>query len=151
MIQYIVDAFTDTLFAGNPAAVLPCRQMPSPEMMQAIAIENNYSETAFVVKRGPAEYDLKWYTPGGEVELCGHATLATSFVLHHFIEPDAEELHRLENVVEVPIRQVGIGLTYTFGKQGFQVKKTRKSITNDDVINNTNGQAPGTGAGQINM
>ena len=59
--------------------------------------------------------------------------------------------YRLENVVEVPIRQVGIGLTYTFGKQGFQVKKTRKSITNDDVINNTNGQAPGTGAGQINM
>ncbi|MBR5661857.1 MAG: PhzF family phenazine biosynthesis protein [Bacteroidales bacterium] len=92
MIQYIADAFTDTLFAGNPAAVLPCREMPAPELMLAIAIENNYSETAFVVKRGNGEYDLKWFTPGGEVDLCGHATLATSFVLHRFIDPDVETL-----------------------------------------------------------
>ena len=114
MIQYIVDAFTDTLFAGNPAAVLPCRQMPSPEMMQAIAIENNYSETAFVVKRGPAEYDLKWYTPGGEVELCGHATLATSFVLHHFIESDAEELHFHTLSGELIVRPGADGYTMVF-------------------------------------
>ena len=114
MIQYIADAFTDTLFAGNPAAVLPCRQMPSPEMMQAIAIENNYSETAFVVKRGPAEYDLKWYTPGSEVELCGHATLATSFVLHHFIEPDAEELHFHTLSGELIVRPGADGYTMDF-------------------------------------
>ncbi len=93
MIQYIVDAFTDTLFAGNPAAVLPCRKMPVPELMLAIAIENNYSETAFVVKRRKGEYDLKWFTPGGEVALCGHATLATSFVLHKFIDQDVEAMH----------------------------------------------------------
>ena len=53
MKQYIADAFTDCLFGGNPAAVLPCKAMPSPELMQAIAIENNYSETAFVVKTAP--------------------------------------------------------------------------------------------------
>jgi PhzF family phenazine biosynthesis protein len=53
MLQYIADAFTDTLFTGNPAGVLPCREMLDPALMQAIAIENNYSETAFVVKRGP--------------------------------------------------------------------------------------------------
>ena len=93
MIQYIADAFTDKLFAGNPAAVLPCREMPAPELMQAIAIENNYSETAFVVKRGKGDYDLKWFTPGGEVELCGHATLATSFVLHRFADKGVEEMH----------------------------------------------------------
>ena len=93
MIQYIADAFTDKLFAGNPAAVLPCREMPAPELMQSIAIENNYSETAFVVRRAPGDYELKWFTPGGEVALCGHATLATSFVLHRYIDPDAQELH----------------------------------------------------------
>ena len=93
MIQYIADAFTDTLFAGNPAAVLPCRAMPDPALMQAIAIENNYSETAFVVKRGKSHYDLKWFTPGGEVALCGHATLATSFVLHQYADKGVEEMH----------------------------------------------------------
>ena len=114
MIQYIADAFTDKLFAGNPAAVLPCRKMPSPELMQAIAIENNYSETAFVVSRGAGEYDLKWFTPGGEVELCGHATLATSFVLHRFVEPEAEELrfHTLSG--ELIVRPCAEGYTMDF-------------------------------------
>lgn len=93
MKQYIADAFTDRLFGGNPAAVLPCRAMPPTELMHAIAIENNYSETAFVVKTGPGRYHLKWFTPGGEVELCGHATLATSFVLHNFVEPGIREMH----------------------------------------------------------
>ena len=93
MKQYIVDAFTEELFAGNPAAVLPCVSMPPAELMQKIAIENNYSETAFVVRRGTGEYDLKWFTPGGEVELCGHATLATSFVIHQFVDPGVPEMH----------------------------------------------------------
>ena len=81
MKQYIVDAFTERLFAGNPAAVVPCTVMPSSKLMQDIAIENNYSETAFVVKTDEGHYDLKWFTPGGEIDLCGHATLATAFVL----------------------------------------------------------------------
>ena len=93
MKQYIVDAFTEELFAGNPAAVLPCVSMPPAELMQSIAIENNYSETAFVVRRRAGEYDLKWFTPGGEVELCGHATLATSFVIHQFVDPGVPEMH----------------------------------------------------------
>ena len=93
MKQYIVDAFTEELFAGNPAAVLPCLSMPSSDLMLKIAIENNYSETAFVVRRRKGDYDLKWFTPGGEVELCGHATLATSFVLSHFVDPGVEEMH----------------------------------------------------------
>ena len=93
MKQYIVDAFTEELFAGNPAAVLPCLSMPSSDLMLKIAVENNYSETAFVVRKGEGRYDLKWFTPGGEVDLCGHATLATSFVLHRFVDPGVEEMH----------------------------------------------------------
>ena len=93
MKQYIVDAFTKDLFGGNPAGVLPCRAMPESSLMHRIAIENNYSETAFVVKKGAGRYDLKWFTPGGEVDLCGHATLATSFVLHRFADPGVTEMH----------------------------------------------------------
>lgn len=114
MIQYIADAFTDTLFSGNPAAVLPCRQMPATELMQAIAIENNYSETAFVVKRGKGEYDLKWFTPGGEVELCGHATLATSFVLHRFADRGVEEMHFHTLSGELIVRPCPDGYTMDF-------------------------------------
>ena len=114
MIQYIADAFTDTLFAGNPAAVLPCRTMPDPELMQAIAIENNYSETAFVVKRGTGNYDLKWFTPGGEVELCGHATLATSFVLYQYADKGVEEMHFHTLSGELIVRPDKDGYTMDF-------------------------------------
>ena len=114
MKQYIVDAFTDRLFSGNPAAVLPCRQMPSPELMQAIAIENNYSETAFVVKKGEGRYDLKWFTPGGEVALCGHATLATSFVLHRFADKGVDEMHFDTLSGELIVRPSENGYTMDF-------------------------------------
>lgn len=93
MKQYIVDAFAEELFSGNPAAVLPCKQMPPAELMLKIAIENNYSETAFVVKRKPGQYDLKWFTPGGEIDLCGHATLGTSYVVSRFVDPGIREMH----------------------------------------------------------
>jgi len=83
---YQVDAFTNQLFRGNPAAVCPLEQWLPDETMQKIAAENNLSETAFFVRRGD-DYDLKWFTPKGEVELCGHATLATAFVILSFIEP----------------------------------------------------------------
>ncbi len=77
---WVVDAFTDTLFAGNPAAVLlPDAALPDA-LMQKIAAENNLSETAFAVPEGDG-YRLRWFTPTVEVDLCGHATLATSFVL----------------------------------------------------------------------
>lgn len=114
MIQYIADAFTDTLFAGNPAAVLPCRAMPDPKLMQAIAIENNYSETAFVVPCGEGRYLLKWFTPGGEVALCGHATLATSFILHRYADKGVQEMrfHTLSG--ELIVRPGKDGYTMDF-------------------------------------
>ena len=87
MKQYIIDAFTDKVFAGNPAAVCIMDGWLSDDMMQNIAIENNLSETAFAVKE-KEHYHLRWFTPGGEVKLCGHATLAAAYAITSFIEPD---------------------------------------------------------------
>lgn len=80
MKQYIVDAFTDKVFHGNPAAICILDQWISDELMLQITKENNLSETAFAVKEGET-YRLRWLTPGGEIDLCGHATLACAFVL----------------------------------------------------------------------
>lgn len=91
MKQYIVDAFTDTVFAGNPAAVCVMDKWLDEQTMQSIAIENNLSETAFAVKEGEA-YHLRWFTPGGEVELCGHATLATAYVITRFVQPEVPQV-----------------------------------------------------------
>jgi len=77
---YQVDAFTSELFGGNPAAVCPLESWLPDELMQKIAMENNLSETAFYVKNKNG-YEIRWFTPTVEVDLCGHATLATAFVL----------------------------------------------------------------------
>jgi PhzF family phenazine biosynthesis protein len=77
---YQVDAFAPRVFAGNPAAVVPLDSWLPDATMQAIAAENNLAETAFFVRRGE-EYDLRWFTPAVEVDLCGHATLASAQVL----------------------------------------------------------------------
>ncbi len=81
---YQVDAFTDEVFKGNPAAIMPLDTWLDDGLMQSIAFENNLSETAFFVKndeRGAGHYDLRWFTPEVEVDLCGHATLASSHVI----------------------------------------------------------------------
>lgn len=91
MKQYVVDAFTDKIFKGNPAAVCVTEKWLDDETMQNIAIENNLSETAFAVKEKDA-YHLRWFTPGGEIELCGHATLATSYIITRFIEPELQSV-----------------------------------------------------------
>ena len=77
---YQVDAFTDTVFNGNPAAVCPLEKWLSDDILQKIAMENNLAETAFYVKEGD-QYQIRWFTPMVEVDLCGHATLAAAFVL----------------------------------------------------------------------
>jgi PhzF family phenazine biosynthesis protein len=80
---YQVDAFTDKVFAGNPAAICPLDSWLPEKMLQDIAMENNLSETAFYVKEAGG-YRLRWFTPTVEVDLCGHATLATAFVMFNF-------------------------------------------------------------------
>ena len=78
---YWVDAFTSEVFAGNPAAVVPLESWLPDPTLQKIAFENGLSETAFVVRTGPGSFGLRWFTPRVEVDLCGHATLATAHVL----------------------------------------------------------------------
>ena len=78
---YHVDAFTDELFAGNPAGVCILSAFPADSIMQKIAAENRHSETAFVVPRADGDFDLRWFTPVVEDDLCGHATLASAYVL----------------------------------------------------------------------
>lgn len=85
MKQYIVDAFTDRVFRGNQAAVCVAQAWPSETLMQNIAKENLFSETAFTVKEADG-YRLRWFTPGGEIDFCGHATLATAYVLFRYYE-----------------------------------------------------------------
>ncbi len=81
---YQIDAFTSTLFTGNPAAVCPLEDWLEDRQMQAIAAENNLSETAFLVRRDE-HYDLRWFTPAIEVDLCGHATLASAYAVFQFL------------------------------------------------------------------
>jgi PhzF family phenazine biosynthesis protein len=78
---YTVDAFTDHVFGGNPAAVCPLKEWLSAETMQQLANENNLSETAFFVQREDGSYDIRWFTPELEIDLAGHPTLATAFVI----------------------------------------------------------------------
>lgn len=81
-----IDAFADRPFTGNPAAVMPLDAWLADDVLQAIAGENNLSETAFIVpSAGEADYDLRWFTPAAEVALCGHATLASG---HHVLSAD---------------------------------------------------------------
>lgn len=91
MKQYIVDAFTDRVFAGNPAAICIMDEWLPEETMMAITLENNLSETAFAVKEGE-KYHLRWFTPGGEIDLCGHATLACAYVVLRYYEQGSDSV-----------------------------------------------------------
>nr|WP_312213252.1 PhzF family phenazine biosynthesis protein [Clostridioides sp.] len=91
MKYYVADAFAEKVFEGNPAGVCVLDKPLSEDLMQKIAIENNLSETAFAVKVSDG-YDLRWYTPGGEVDLCGHATLATAFIITKFVDTNADKI-----------------------------------------------------------
>lgn len=88
---YQIDAFTSKVFAGNPAAVCPLEKWLNDSVMQSIAAENNLSETAFFV-REDSGYRIRWFTPVREVDLCGHATLASGFVFFKYINPDSNKV-----------------------------------------------------------
>ena len=87
-----IDAFTDKVFAGNPAAVCPLTEWLADDQMQKIALENNLAETAFFVPQGDA-YALRWFTPAAEVDLCGHATLATAYLLFNRLAPEKSQVN----------------------------------------------------------
>ena len=94
---YQADAFTDKLFGGNPAAVCPLQEWLPGEVMQQIAAENNLAETAFFIPKGH-EFELRWFTPTSEIDLCGHATLATAHILfkHLGYQADSINFHTLK-------------------------------------------------------
>lgn len=87
-----IDAFTDKLFHGNPAAVCLLHEWFNDELMQAIAVENNLSETAFIIE-GKDGFQIRWFTPNGEINLCGHATLAAGFVLFELHKGQKNMVH----------------------------------------------------------
>ncbi|KJR47436.1 Phenazine biosynthesis protein PhzF [Desulfosporosinus sp. I2] len=99
---YQIDAFTNVQFKGNPAAVCPLEAWISDDLMQKIAAENNLSETAFFVKKG-YDYELRWFTPKGEIDLCGHATLATAYVIYTYLDNSIANIkfHTMSGVLEV--------------------------------------------------
>lgn len=113
ILQFQVDAFADRLFAGNPAAVCPLEHWLDDELLQAIAAENNLSETAFFV---PSEqgFELRWFTPKVEVKLCGHATLATAHVLFHHLGYDQPEILFETLSGDLRVSRDGVRITMDF-------------------------------------
>ncbi len=110
---YQVDAFTSRLFAGNPAAVCPLEDWLEDGVLQAIAAENNLSETAFFVRQGD-RFHLRWFTPALEVDLCGHATLASAFVILDYLEPAREAVAFDTRSGELIVRRDGDRLSMDF-------------------------------------
>ena len=106
---YQIDAFTSKVFRGNPAAVVPLEAWLSDDVLQNIATENNLSETAFFVRQGDDNYDLRWFTPTIEIPLCGHATLASAFVLFIFQSTQSRSL-------EVFLHSCDYHLLFSIGK-----------------------------------
>ena len=88
---YQVDAFTNLIFKGNPAAVCPLDDWLEDRVMQAIAAENNLSETAFMIDRG-RHFDLRWFTPKAEIDLAGHPTLAAAYVVFEILKPNLNQV-----------------------------------------------------------
>lgn len=106
---YQVDAFSSRLFSGNPAAVCPLDAWLPDHLMQSIAAENNLSETAFFVRDGSG-YRLRWFTPAVEVDLCGHATLASAFIVFSRLTPSESSVRFQTNSGELVVTRTDDGL-----------------------------------------
>lgn len=110
-----IDAFADRVFDGNPAAVCELAQWLPDATLQAIAAENNLSETAYYLRRGDGAFDLRWFTPAVEVDLCGHATLAAAFAIFRAgADTDAEVLRFHTRSGELRVRRSDRGLSMDF-------------------------------------
>jgi len=110
---YQVDAFTSKLFGGNPAAIVPLEKWLDDATLQNIAAENNLSETAFFVKE-KEHYHIRWMTPVSEVPLCGHATLASAYVIFNFIEKNSTKIKFISKSGELIVDRNGELLTLDF-------------------------------------
>lgn len=110
---YQVDAFTSTVFAGNPAGVVPLKEWLPDATMQAIAAENNLAETAFFVAKGE-DWELRWFTPTVEVPLCGHATLASAYVISEKLQPGRAQMRFLTKSGALEVSRDGALLAMDF-------------------------------------
>ena len=113
MKLFQIDAFTDRIFHGNPAAVCPLDEWLPEAMMQNIAAENNLAETAFFVRNGQG-YQLRWFTPAVEVDLCGHATLAAAHVLFEHLDYPGPQISFQTRSGELTVRRHPVGYTMDF-------------------------------------
>lgn len=111
---YQIDAFTDQRFKGNPAAVCPLSEWLPKPTMQAIAAENNLAETAFFVALPDGTFDLKWFTPTVEIDLCGHATIATAKVIYDYLGYEAPEIRFQSNSGVLTVSRQGDTLALNF-------------------------------------
>lgn len=109
-----LDAFSPEPFRGNPAAVCLLADWPAEDWLQRVAAENNLSETAFLVPAGPGRYELRWFTPKVEVDLCGHATLAAAWVLLHETERARPAVTFQTRSGELAVERCGEGLRMDF-------------------------------------
>ncbi|AXO16854.1 PhzF family phenazine biosynthesis protein [Thalassospira indica] len=129
---YQIDAFTDVLFAGNPAAVVPLSDWLPDDVLQKIAMENNLSETAFFVPSagGDANFHIRWFTPTVEVPLCGHATLASAFVIFNRLgfEGDLIKLQSKSGILTA--RREGDAIVLNFPKQPIKTDVVSKEVLN---------------------
>ncbi len=110
---YQIDAFTARVFAGNPAGVCFLDQWLEDSLLQSIAAENNLSETAFLVPAG-SRYDLRWFTPKVEVDLCGHGTLASAFAVFEYLNPQAGQVDFQTKSGLLSVERAGDLLTMNF-------------------------------------
>ena len=133
---YQVDAFTRGPFTGNPAAVCVLTDPVGEETMQNIAMENNLAETAFIT-RGSDEWLIRWFTPVTEVDLCGHATLASAFVVLNILEPESREVvFRSRTMGTLTVRKKGELLELDFPTDNL------RECAVPDLIRESIGKAP---------
>ncbi|MEI6285532.1 MAG: PhzF family phenazine biosynthesis protein [Bacillota bacterium] len=135
-VIYQVDAFTTQMFGGNPAAVCPLADWLDDSLMQSIAYENNLSETAFFVKKNDG-YHIRWFTPLAEVDLCGHATLASAFVIFNYLDIEEQQITFHSNSGTLKAMNAADGITLDF-----PVCVLNDDDTEKDIISRGLGFAP---------
>ncbi|ASQ45863.1 PhzF family phenazine biosynthesis protein [Legionella clemsonensis] len=123
-----IDAFTDKIFHGNPAAVCLLNEWLNDELMQAIAVENNLSETAFVIEDNQG-FHIRWFTPRGEISLCGHATLAAGFVLHELKKCLGDTVNFSSMSGPLAVKQRGDRYTLDFPRLHYRLMEFPEVIT----------------------
>jgi len=114
LTQYVVDTFTDRLFAGNPAAVCLLERWPGDELLLLMARENALSHTAFLLPLGGDRWQMRWFTPKTEIDLCGHAALAAGFVVLTLLRPEATAAVFETKSGELTVRKEGRRLELSF-------------------------------------